>query len=80
MTGTPITGLTNLSGNTLTIHGFFTGSIQGIQTTEQSTKLTFAAASGTAGGGCQCLCDEQPHHRLFRCVRRLQSLPGDGQL
>ena len=52
MTGTPISALTNLSGNTLTIHGLFTGSIQGIQTTEQSTKLTWANADGTAGGNC----------------------------
>ncbi|MFZ0826118.1 MAG: hypothetical protein WAO02_01715 [Verrucomicrobiia bacterium] len=52
MTGNPITGLTNLNGNTLTIHGLFTGSIQGIQTTEQSTKLVWANADGTAGGNC----------------------------
>src|ERR1039457_4509123 len=30
MTGTPNTGLTNLQGNTLFVHGLFTGSIQGI--------------------------------------------------
>lgn len=50
MTGTPITGLTNLQGNTLTVHGLFTGSIQGLQTTEQAVKLIFPKASGTAGG------------------------------
>ncbi len=50
MTGTPISGLTNLAGNTLTIHGNFTGSIQGLQTTEQGTKLIFPNASGTVGG------------------------------
>ena len=52
MTGTPISTLTALGNNTLTIHGLFTGSIQGIQTTEQGTKLTFANADGTAGGNC----------------------------
>ena len=52
MTGTPITALTNIQGNTLTIHGNFTGSIQGIQTTEQGTKLVWANADGTAGGNC----------------------------
>jgi hypothetical protein len=51
MTGTPITGLTNIQGNTLVVHGFFTGSIQGIQTTEQGTKLVFATPSGTAING-----------------------------
>ena len=52
MSGNPITGLTNLSGNTLIIHGLFTGSIQGIQTVEQSVPLLFAAPhSGNAGNG-----------------------------
>jgi len=50
MTGTPISALTNLQGNTLTVHGLFTGSIQGIQTTEQGTLLTFPLASGTPNG------------------------------
>jgi hypothetical protein len=52
MTGTPAAGLTSLAGNTLTIHGNFTGSIQGLQTTEQGTKLVWANANGTAGGNC----------------------------
>ena len=47
MTGTPITGLTNIQGGQLTIHGLFTGSIQGMQTVEQSIPLTFATT--TAG-------------------------------
>ncbi len=50
MTGTPITSLANIQGNTLVIHGLFTGSIQGIQTVEQSVPLTFPAAAGAAGG------------------------------
>lgn len=50
MTGTPIAALTNIQGNTLVIHGFFTGSIQGLQTTEQGTQLVFAQPVGTAGG------------------------------
>ncbi len=49
MTGTPITTLTNLQGNTLVVHGFFTGSIQGLQTTEQGTQLTWAQPVGTPG-------------------------------
>jgi hypothetical protein len=60
MTGTPITALTNLSGNTLTIHGNFTGSIQGLQTTEQNTKLIWPAASGTAGGLCSAYVTNSP--------------------
>jgi hypothetical protein len=52
MTGTPIAGLTNISGNTLTIHGLFTGSVQGFQTVEQNTKLIFPNADGTANGNC----------------------------
>ena len=50
MSGTPITALTNIQGNTLVIHALFTGSIQGLQTVEQSTKLTFPQASGASGG------------------------------
>jgi len=52
MTGTPIAGITNISGNTLIIHGLFTGSIQGIQTVEQNTKLIFPNADGASGGLC----------------------------
>jgi hypothetical protein len=50
MTGTPSTAITNISGNTLVIHGFFTGSIQGLQTTEQGVQLTWAQPVGTVGG------------------------------
>ena len=52
MTGTPIASLTALSGSTLTIHGNFTGSVQGMQTTENSIKLVWANADGTGGGNC----------------------------
>ena len=45
MTGTPIAGLTAISG-TLTVHALFTGSIQGIQTVEQGTKLFFLDKNG----------------------------------
>jgi hypothetical protein len=48
MTGTPIAGLTALGDNTLTIHGLFTGSVQGIQTVEQGTKLEFLGADGVS--------------------------------
>ena len=50
MTGMPSTAITNISGNTLVVHGFFTGSIQGIQTTEQGVQLTWAQPVGTVGG------------------------------
>jgi len=60
MTGTPITQLTNFSGKTLTIHGLFTGSIQGLETTESSTKLTFTAASGTAGAAANAYVTNSP--------------------
>jgi hypothetical protein len=52
MTGTPITGITNLAGKTLVVHGLFTGSIQGVQGVESGTKLKFPAPSGTANGLC----------------------------
>ena len=54
MTGTPISQLTNLAGVTLNIHGDFTGSIQGLQTVEQKTKLVFPNVGGvnTNGGLC----------------------------
>jgi len=52
MTGTPISQLTNLQGSTLTIHGNFTGSTQGLQTTEQGVLLVWANADGTSGGNC----------------------------
>ncbi len=60
MTGTPISALTNLAGNTLTIHGNFTGSIQGLQTTEQNTKLVWPAAVGAAGGLCSAYVTNSP--------------------
>ena len=48
MTGTPITGLTNIgAANTLVIHGLFNGSIQGIKTVAQAQKLQFANVGGT---------------------------------
>ena len=47
MTGTPITSLTNLQGNTLIIHGLFTGSIQGIQSIQTQQQLTWALPIGT---------------------------------
>ena len=50
MTGTPVSTLTNLAGDTLVIHGLMTGSIQGIQTVEQSVKLTYPLPHGTSGG------------------------------
>ncbi len=60
MTGTPITALTNLQGATLVIHGFFTGSTQGIQTTEDSTPLVWAAPHGTAGGNADTYVTNSP--------------------
>ncbi|MGO8839555.1 MAG: hypothetical protein ACLQQ0_19275, partial [Limisphaerales bacterium] len=61
MTGTPISGLTAFSGvTTLNIHGLFTGSIQGLQTTENSTKLVWAAAAGAAGGLCNAYVTNSP--------------------
>ena len=60
MTGTPITALTNIQGNTLVIHGFFTGSVQGLQTTEQGTKLVFAQPHGAAGGNADTYTTNAP--------------------
>ncbi len=60
MTGTPITGLTNLQGTTLVIHGNFTGSTQGIETTENSTPLLWADAHGTQGGNADTYSTNSP--------------------
>jgi len=45
MTGTPIGTLTNIQGGALTVHGLFTGSVQGMQTVEQVVPLTFATTA-----------------------------------
>ena len=48
MTGTPVTGLTNVgTANTLVIHGTFTGSLQGLRAIETKEGLQFAQPSGT---------------------------------
>ena len=60
MTGVPVSTLTNLSGNTLVVHGFFTGSIQGIQTTEQGTKIVFAQPVGTPGNNATAYVTNTP--------------------
>jgi hypothetical protein len=60
MSGTPVSTLTNLSGSTLVVHGLFTGSIQGIQTVEQETLLTFAQASGTINGNADSYISHAP--------------------
>ena len=46
MTGTVSNKISALGQTTLTIHGFFTGSIQGIQTVENTVPLPFLDASG----------------------------------
>lgn len=60
MTGTPVSTITNLAGSTLVVHGLFTGSIQGIQTVEQSTPLIYPKAVGTAGGLCTAYVTNTP--------------------
>jgi hypothetical protein len=60
MTGTPITALTNLAGNTLTIHGLFTGSIQGMESVEQNIELLFPQASGTLNQLCNSYVTNSP--------------------
>lgn len=60
MTGTPISTLTNLAGNTLVVHGLFTGSIQGVQTVEQSVPLVYAQPSGTSGGAATAYTTNTP--------------------
>ena len=60
MSGTPISTLTNLAGNTLVIHGLFTGSIQGVQTVEQSVPLVFPQPVGTLNGLCSAYTTNTP--------------------
>ena len=79
MTGTPISQLTNLNGSTLTIHGLFTGSIQGLQTTEQSTKLVWANADGTANGNCATYSTNSPTIGFSDASGSAAPLSGDGQ-
>src|SRR5665213_336554 len=50
MTGTPVSTITNLHGSTLVVHGLFTGSTQGLQTTEQGIRLIFAQPVGNING------------------------------
>jgi len=50
MTGSPVSTLTNLQGNTMVIHGLFTGSIQGLESVETAQQLTWAQPHGVAGG------------------------------
>ena len=47
MTGTASSAVTALSSGTLTIHGNFTGSVQGCQTVESKTPIIFLTAGGT---------------------------------
>jgi hypothetical protein len=54
MTGTPAASLTALTGNTLVIHGLFTGSIQGAQAVENAQPLTWTQV-GSAGGATDTL-------------------------
>jgi hypothetical protein len=58
MSGTPISTLTNIvnSGKTLVIHGLFTGSIQGLETVEDKTLLTWATPVGTLVSGVNYTC------------------------
>ncbi|MFZ1073413.1 MAG: hypothetical protein WAO21_08250 [Verrucomicrobiia bacterium] len=60
MTGTPITALTNLQGDTLVIHGLFTGSIQGIQSVENNQQLIWAAPVGTLNGNATAYVTNSP--------------------
>ena len=60
MTGTPITALTNIPRQHPDHPRHFTGSIQGLQTTEQGTKLVWANADGTAGGNCDTYSTNAP--------------------
>ncbi len=47
MTGTAASSITALGGGTLTIHGDFTGSVQGCQTAENQVKIAYLTTSGT---------------------------------
>jgi hypothetical protein len=61
MTGTPVSTLTNIGvANTLIVHGLFTGSIQGVQTVEQSIPLIFPKPVGTPNGLCSAYTTNTP--------------------
>ena len=48
MTGSPISSLSTLAGDTLVIHGLFTGSIQGVQAVENQQQLTWRSEEHTS--------------------------------
>jgi hypothetical protein len=60
MTGSPVSTLTNIQGNTLVVHGLFTGSIQGIESAEQLQKLIWAAPHGSAGNNADTYVTNSP--------------------
>lgn len=60
MTGSPITAVTNLQGDTLVIHGLFTGSTQGLEAEENSQELIWAAPVGTGGGNATAYVTNSP--------------------
>lgn len=60
MTGNPVSTITNLQGNTMVVHGLFTGSTQGLQTTEQQAKIIFAQPHGTVGGAADTYVTNSP--------------------
>lgn len=60
MTGNPVSTLTTLQGNTMVVHGLFTGSIQGLQSVENHQPLIFAQPSGTQGGNANAYITNSP--------------------
>lgn len=60
MTGNPVSTLTNLQGNTMVIHGLFTGSIQGLQSVENHQQLIWAQPQGVAGGNANLYVTNSP--------------------
>lgn len=60
MTGNPVSTLTNLQGNTMVIHGLFTGSIQGLQSVESHQPLIWAQPHGVAGGAADTYVTNSP--------------------
>lgn len=78
MTGTPIGQLTNIQGNTLIVHGLFTGSVQGIQTVEQATKLIFPSPAGVSGGLCNAYVTNTPTIGFSDCASSSTIFPVTG--
>ncbi len=75
MTGTPVGTLTNFTGDTLNIHGLFTGSIQGLKSVQQAQQLIFAQPVGVANGYASTYVTNAPTIGFSDCASAVTPYP-----